>query len=903
MGVDYSSSMVNIRDNHAYDIKNFLKINNVLRNRNGYEHVGKYKINGIWECNYEGETIIIAHIGTKLYRVTHLDVYDNLAANYVPIVSEDFNIEDNYSWGIYTNDRLYILCGEYCVVKFSKDNNGKLNFVVSRVFEDEDTYIPTTTINIIDVNKAVIEVPRTTLDAPNMLTNWRYNTINTFCGYDVKEKEVIDEDGNTTIEKEQVAIWGKEFVLDGKLSENDLAVGNFEITIQTQSGTIVGKSAYLGQDTENQRFAIVVGDEEIGTIGFFSKTHGLRHLDTIYLKEAYANINNTTPNITVKFKVNSNDYEIINKCKFGIMYGANGLRNRLFLTGNPKYPNVDYHSSQRNIYATDKDIDLQDSQDLTYFSVYDYCAYGTSNSKITDYQIAGNGDLIVLKENNVNETSIYFRNGEYSTDVNGNVVEQYPLKSGNIGRGAIPNYNQTLKNLNNDFVFISSDGVYGISSTTSANMLNSPYKYSYPRSNLINNKLKEYLQDSINIATIIDHNKYFITFKLNNEEYKTFVADGRYPYKLPESVDNEYEYEWFVLDNIKADKYYIINNTLYFTNEKGLYKLDLYKQTEKHVDIDNISITSGIISNETEYDTDTNTYSESIVTINGEYLKYLSNDAEFKIEAVQYSRSIEQLTLYDCEGITVKNGQAVVSNKMATYFNNFGKHQVYIRHSNGLEVPINIYPYEDLYEVNSYYLYLDKEQENLLEDGQYTVMVVLHNVSFRFEPNYNTEIEEDYFLINEYGYRPSIVGLTLNFELITGFNLLGLVKTKTNVDCYLLTKAFNMGQSLYNKNLKSITVVNDVESYSFVNLGIITKKVRERFKENVISGTEGITDTYKNIFKSDLTNRTFATSFTKNYFIKFNFIQFEFYNMEGTDCIINNINVVYTLGFKQGGVS
>ena len=89
MGVDYSSSMVNIRDYHAYDIKNFLKKNNVLRNRNGYEQVGKHKINGIWECNYQGRKIIIAHIGNSIYQVEDIDNFDVLANNYKVIYTDE----------------------------------------------------------------------------------------------------------------------------------------------------------------------------------------------------------------------------------------------------------------------------------------------------------------------------------------------------------------------------------------------------------------------------------------------------------------------------------------------------------------------------------------------------------------------------------------------------------------------------------------------------------------------------------------------------------------------------------------------------------------------------------------------------------------------------------------------
>ena len=267
-------------------------------------------------------------------------------------------------------------------------------------------------------------------------------------------------------------------------------------------------------------------------------------------------------------------------------------------------------NSFRSIYATDGDVDLLDSQDLTYFSVYDYCAYGTSNTAITDYQIMGDGSLMVLKEESPNEPNIYFRDSNYETktialgDAETQVVEEtYPMRVGNIGEGAIKGFKSTLHNLNNDLVFLSDNGVFGISSTVSAGMLNSDYKYSYGRSRLINSKLKDDLLGAKNIATIVYDHKYFLTIKNKDDTYITYVADGRYPYKLKDSIDNEYEYEWFVLDGICADKYHIINNTLYYSNGNGLFEWDFFKKTTLYKDISKIPVLSGelILDDEGNY--------------------------------------------------------------------------------------------------------------------------------------------------------------------------------------------------------------------------------------------------------------------------------------------------------------
>ena len=871
MGVDYSSSMVNIRDFHAYDIKNFIKKNNVLRNRNGYEQVGKYKINGLWQCTYNktnesdyNSVLTIAHINQSLFFVEDIDKYDVLANNYRAIDSSVNKLANNDSWGVFANDRLYILDGEkYCVLKFpTEENNYEWSF--SEVFDDVDTYVPTTTIGItFSGNKATIN--RTNLDNMNILSSYRYNTISTIVG-----------EGEEAYYNNYETKHHRTYILD---SDNILNISLFKIKFVDAIGVVKELTAEIQSSQGLLTLNVPAVDlglvDQVGlvTIG---EVYGN---GTLILYYDFKQPNELEDNVTIKFKTGyKTEEDLINKCRFGVVYGANGNRNRLFLTGNPDKPNVDYYTSRRNIYATDSDVDLQDSQDFTYFSVYDYCAYGTSNTKITDYQIMGNGDLMVLKENNLNEPNIYFRNGQFTVNEDGYTIESYPMRSGNISYGS--KTQGTLKNLNNDLVFVSIDGVYGISSTVTANVLNSDYQYAYPRSNLINSKLSELISDSSAITATIYDNRYILTLKGKNDEYKTFLADGRYPYKLPESVDNEYEYEWFVLDNIKADKYYIINNILYFTNKNGLYKFDFNAKQKEHYDIDRQSVLSGDME-----------YHNGEVIANQFILEFIKPQSKFILSSDANAYVIKHAKT-DIDG-----NLEVFSDDCRAYMEDSKSYDVYIQRK-GQTTQQRVYLIEQQDEYNVYDVYSDKTYENKYEleiDCEYDLLFKANGKVFTFSMA-NGEIES---LIDIYGYNVDFTDIDLN----TTVPLSGVIENKTVVDCLYVTKAFNMGQSLYNKNLKSITVVNDAESYSWVNFAIRTKKVKKRFTENIVGGTEGIADTYENIFKADLTDGTFATSFTKNYYLKFNFVQFEFFNNNGSDCIINNINVVYTTGFKQGGIS
>lgn len=882
MGVDYSSSMVNIRDYHAYDIKNFLKKNNVLRNRNGFEQVGKGKINGLWECNYKGNKILIAHIGKSLYYVTDIDKYDIDSANYQAIVEDSSLIEDEFSWGVFANDRLYILCGNYCVLKFSINEQNVLGFSFTKVYDDEDTYIPTTTIGI-TFNSNTSGVKRVALDDANMLTPYRYNTLSSLVGQDLEAKY----NDYTSANKRQYA-------LDSKYISNVLSVEIQFIDNAKYLKTLVIEPTY-----NSGYFPLKAKKSDLGSyIGEITEEEiniGMVYPDgVLVLNYDFLQPDATEDNIIVKYSGNSNnDYELIDKCSFGVVYGANGNRNRLFLSGNPNKPNVDYHSGRRNIYATEGDIDLEDSQDFTYFSVYDYNAYGTSNSAVTDYQIMGNGDLMVIKEHNINEPNIYFRSGRFDTNEQGYTVETYPSRVGNIGKGSLKGQKGTLKNLNNDLVFASPLGIYGISSTVSAGMLNSDYQYAYARSNLINSKLKPYFDGLRAITAIIHDNKYFCTLKLKNGEFKTFVADGRYAYKLEESIDNEYEYEWFVLDNINAEKYYEINGVLYFTNENGFFKLDLAKEVEQHIDITKYPALDSDLLMECASLTCSDDLLEAFVDETSIFtLSESSSDTTnyyIKVACSCQNGVINLDTLSDANKKLVRD-----------YFEDVTNTIYYSDSEDPLGIPIKVQVYvkeqEDEYNIYNLYTKMSmNENTKLNKTGTINILFKVNGKNFTFSKNEN----ELTGLVDIYGNQVTIT----DYRFALSVNLEGVITNTKNVDCLFVTKAYNMGQSLYNKNLKSITVVNDAESYSWVNFAIRTKEVKKRFDENIVSGTSGLTDTYENIFKADLTDSSFATSFTKNYYLKFNFIQFEFYNNNGSDCIINNINVIYTLGFNQGGVS
>jgi hypothetical protein len=50
--------------------------------------------------------------------------------------------------------------------------------------------------------------------------------------------------------------------------------------------------------------------------------------------------------IEIEFASNNDTAQMVENMRFGVPYGTYGFRDRLFLSGNPEYPNLDIHSCE-----------------------------------------------------------------------------------------------------------------------------------------------------------------------------------------------------------------------------------------------------------------------------------------------------------------------------------------------------------------------------------------------------------------------------------------------------------------------------------------------------------------------------------------------------------------------------
>lgn len=232
----------------------------------------------------------------------------------------------------------------------------------------------------------------------------------------------------------------------------------------------------------------------------------------------------------------------INKCTFGTLYGYGGANNRLFVSGNPDYPNQDWYSDDQGNMET-------------YFPVENWTMIGTQ--PIVAYSRTGDGSLVVHKKLSDTDCTVYYRS--YNIYDNKKV---FPISSGVKNIGCLNH--ECCANFLNDPVFLSELGVYGLTKMSGT----TEEKYATERSYYINRKLLQ--EENLDKATaIVNQNRYYLA--INDRVY---VADKRFLSTAELSTTNtgssmDYQYEWFLLTDVPVRTWFNWNNKLYFGDSDG----------------------------------------------------------------------------------------------------------------------------------------------------------------------------------------------------------------------------------------------------------------------------------------------------------------------------------------------
>ena len=239
----------------------------------------------------------------------------------------------------------------------------------------------------------------------------------------------------------------------------------------------------------------------------------------------------------------------ISGCTFGTLFGVNGATDRLFLSGNPAYPNYDWYSGM---------------YDPTYFPDTGYTNLGKDNSAIVGYSLVNNY-LATHKDINEPSQSVFIREGDMipmdvTTSVGTTVTISEPafkLKNALQGSPALTPY--TFGYVETEPLFLTKSGVFALTTQDITGE-----KYGQNRSFYLNGELTEEKNLS-NAYAIVHDNMYYLA--VNNRVY---LLDGLQATRTDRSDPySTRQYVGYVWDNIPATILFTDNDTLYFGTADG----------------------------------------------------------------------------------------------------------------------------------------------------------------------------------------------------------------------------------------------------------------------------------------------------------------------------------------------
>jgi hypothetical protein len=246
--------------------------------------------------------------------------------------------------------------------------------------------------------------------------------------------------------------------------------------------------------------------------------------------------------------------ERVARCTFGILYGVGGVSDRLFLSGNPDYPNWDFFSEQN---------------DPSYFPDINYSVLGSKASAIVGYAIVNNY-LATFKDEYDTQRSVFIREGTFIKNEATNIDEPvFRIVNTLQGNGAIATY--AFGNLQTEPLFLTREGIYAITPQDITGK-----EYSQNRSFYLNGSLtkEEHLEDAI--ATVYK-DQYILA--VNN---KLYILDGLQATRTDRAEPySTRQYAGFYCTNIPALTMWVEDQALWVGTEDG-------RMCRFETDIDNL---------------------------------------------------------------------------------------------------------------------------------------------------------------------------------------------------------------------------------------------------------------------------------------------------------------------------
>lgn len=222
---------------------------------------------------------------------------------------------------------------------------------------------------------------------------------------------------------------------------------------------------------------------------------------------------------------------LILNCTICTTYGVS-TEDRVFVTGNPKHPATEYYSGLG---------------DPSYFPDINFVEVGSADWPILNY-LKFQGDLVIVKEHNAQEYTVWHQSGELLSG-----VAAFPLRPGVAGIGAVAK--RGAQQLLDDAMFLTPRGVFARVNSVALVKVEQGVKC---RSNRINRDIlsRTDLKDAVSVVW----DGYFILcFPATGE---CFVADSNQP-------QSNGGYEWYYWKNIPARVFAQETGALWFGTSDG----------------------------------------------------------------------------------------------------------------------------------------------------------------------------------------------------------------------------------------------------------------------------------------------------------------------------------------------
>ena len=841
-GVDLSSPPTAIQSNRATMMRNFINEYDQNKKRNGWREtvssIGNGQINGIFEYKYKDHHVLLVHVGTEMYEIKTID--NDLDSSFSLLCE---GLLDQKSQAFYNNGRLYIVgCGDYYVYGTWDDG---ISYRMQCVLDaPDDIYVPTTTISINDTT--CTEDKRATLDQVNLLTPKRKNKlVGTATAWEICDggnyyatrwflDSSIDNMSYVHLKIETIDDSGKNIVveLDNFNPNTRKNTTEFRCTSITSGGTL-----YLLSPSPSEASKVEIGLPcgEFYTIGDKSQIR-IRFRTTPVIPER--------DNIIVTFKhsPNKNAYEkdrILNS-QFGSLFGTLGNSDRLFLSGNPDYPNMIFYSKDN---------------DFTYFGDTSYAVLGSSETAVKGFGRLSDSTLAIYKEETSREATVHFCQGTIEKKTDPDTKKEYydevfRVHSGAMGEGLLSTY--TTANFAGDSLLLSRNGLFGI--VLSDNVATTE-RYARERSRLINAKLTQH--DLSNACGIVYKNRYYLSV-----DGVCYVADARHKTTVNDDIDGSYNYEWWYWDNIPARVWAVIGGKLYFGTADGRICVFDDEYADRTYTISSggqlsLSVSQNHI-----------THDRSIV---------LEEGARVTFENRLYAVVENSAVLTDGRIQSSQNDIYRFHEGMEVYATNVG--------NSGLSEDV-CYTVTDIeYDTCTY-----KISEITLKSGGFKLLRKLTD-----KPLYLVNVTDTTFQLREYKEGDIIV--LSDYKLST--SLIGRFEHRKNVVAEWYSPMLDLGTASASKTLLGFTLCAESTPGGALSFGYDTRRTDKLYDAKGINRFSLDELTF-----NDITFDTgFATSYSKKVFERnFNFIRFRFISDNDKNCALNSLSATYKINKQNKGV-